>query len=666
MMPLAWVMPLAFLDILTSGGQMLVAMLGIAFLIFIHEGGHFLAAKYCGVKVEVFSLGFGQRLWGFEHGGTDYRVSLLPLGGYVQMLGQDDTDPSQPKTDREDDFRNKSVAQRALILVGGVAVNALFAVFAFIVAFWVGVPFPSPEVGYTNRGGPAEGQLKSGDQILSIDGQEIIAFQDVQQIVAFSGGQPMNFKVSRLVNNERKQLDVKITARKGEDDELYTIGVGGLYVVAQVEDKSKTSEQDLKKGDRILSFKNKAGKDRPMSGISELTQLAYDNPGSWIPVTVERPKFDSLGNPIAVEKTFDAKIYCPELKHWTLGLEYEDTPRVSTILAQASAEKGGLQKDDQILSIGGQAAVAPTLGELVQVACKQALAAKQTHIEMAVRRLVEGKSQELTLKIPVPEPKGADKRFTLGFGFGADMVKSIVPGSPLDEVNKALKKDDPEAVVLQAGDRLTRIQIHRRLGMFWVGNEPAFRRNVQSIVDIIKDSRPARLSFEREGRSYTVVVTPKENADDRYGSLELAFRQRRIMVQRGFFDGLKLGLYSTRVSMGQILQMLRSLVVRRDVSVKKLGGPIKIVQIATVVADHGPGKMIWFLALLSVNLAVLNILPIPVLDGGHLLFIMIEWLKGEPVSEDVLIYAQWAGLILILGLIITVTFNDIISLWTSV
>ena len=108
------------------------------------------------------------------------------------------------------------------------------------------------------------------------------------------------------------------------------------------------------------------------------------------------------------------------------------------------------------------------------------------------------------------------------------------------------------------------------------------------------------------------------------------------------------------------------LIVSRDVSVKKLGGPIGIVTAATTVADHGPGKMIWFLALLSVNLAVLNILPIPVLDGGHLLFLGIEWLKGGPVSENVLIYAQWAGLFLILGLIITVSFNDILRLWTTI
>ncbi len=69
-------MPFASLsDMLSGGGQMILALLGIAFLIFIHEGGHFLCAKYCGVKVEVFSLGFGKRLWGFEHGGTDYRDS---------------------------------------------------------------------------------------------------------------------------------------------------------------------------------------------------------------------------------------------------------------------------------------------------------------------------------------------------------------------------------------------------------------------------------------------------------------------------------------------------------------------------------------------------------------------------------------------------------------
>src|SRR6187551_386289 len=132
-------MPVTPLDLLVSGGLALDlslnsmkgtlgVVIGVGLLIFIHELGHFLAAKWAGVKVEVFSLGFGRRLVGFERGGTDYRISALPLGGYVRMLGQADDEPDQAPTTDAGDFRNKSVGARMVILSGGVVMNLIVAI----------------------------------------------------------------------------------------------------------------------------------------------------------------------------------------------------------------------------------------------------------------------------------------------------------------------------------------------------------------------------------------------------------------------------------------------------------------------------------------------------------------------------------------------------------
>lgn len=670
-------MPLAFLgDFFAGSGQMILALLGIAFLIFIHEGGHFLAAKWCGVKVEVFSLGFGKRLWGFERGGTDYRLSLLPLGGYVQMLGQDDANPVAAKTDREDDFRNKSVGQRALILVGGVAVNALFAVVAFLIAFWMGVPFPSPEIGYTVRGGASEGKLLPGDRVTKINGQEIIAFTDIPQIVAFSGGEEMAVEVQRLVDGKMTTEVVKVSARQGESDRFLNIGVYGLYVLADIKKDSEAEKAGLKKGDRIVAFKDKDGKRVLFSRPSELAQLALERPGQDIDLEFERPTFDELGNANGVEKAFSVKIPCEKKNHWTAGLEFEPTARVGDVLPGTPAEKGGLKKGDLIQTIMGTNVTTKTVGETVQKSCKatydkraKAIAdksekAEEAFVPVIVKRLKEGSKdlEEITLKIPVPEPKGPKKRFTMGFGFGTDVVSAIVSGGPVDKANQAAKAaGDTE---LQVGDRILKIQVKHKLGLWWVTKSNGFESNLEVMMDSQEGKAECRLLFVRDNKEYTLVLKGEENEKAPYGLLPFDLQTRQIMVQRGFLGALSLGLYSTKTSMRQVLQMLRSLIVRRDVSVKELGGPIKIVHIATKVADRGPGKLIWFLALLSVNLAVLNILPIPVLDGGHLLFIFIEWLKGGPVSENVLIYAQWVGLFLILGLIIVVTFNDILSLLT--
>jgi len=303
---------------------------------------------------------------------------------------------------------------------------------------------------------------------------------------------------------------------------------------------------------------------------------------------------------------------------------------------------------------------------LVQAKCLAARKAKKPTLGMLVERDGEsGKAERVSLQISVPEPKGFAQRFTLGFEFGADRVGKIEPGGPLALANEAAAKADPKAVLVQPGDRLVRVRTRRRFGIWWVGGAKGFEHTVQAIADSL-EGKECEFSFEREGRRHSMVLAGRKAPKDRYGNLEFAFQSRRIIVRRGFSGGLALGVYSTTVSMRQVLQMLRSLVVRRDVSVRELAGPIRIVSIATKVADGGFGKLIWFLALLSVNLAVLNILPIPVLDGGHLLLLGIEWLKGGPVPDRVVIISQYAGLFLILALILTVSFNDIVSLWSSV
>jgi regulator of sigma E protease len=194
-------------------------VLGVGALIFVHELGHFLAAKWAGVRVEVFSLGFGRRLFGFRRGDTDYRISLLPLGGYVRMLGQADDDPNQPATDDAGDFRNKSPGKRFVILVAGVVMNLIFAAFAFVLAFGLGVQFTAAQVGTIEPGSPAaRADLKAGDLITSIDGEEVLGFQDLQTLVALSSGE-LQLEVVR----DGKTFTTKATPLRGDGDSYATI-----------------------------------------------------------------------------------------------------------------------------------------------------------------------------------------------------------------------------------------------------------------------------------------------------------------------------------------------------------------------------------------------------------------------------------------------------------
>ncbi|NDC56998.1 MAG: RIP metalloprotease RseP, partial [Alphaproteobacteria bacterium] len=177
-------------------------------VVFVHEYGHYWAAKQCGVKVESFSIGFGPELvgWNDKHG-TRWKICLLPLGGYVKMYG--DADPaSSPDekalhqmtpTDRERAFFYKSVNKRALIVFAGPAANFLFSLLVLCVLFTVeGQPYTPPVVAKLVPGEASEqAGLQLEDKILSINGVGVERFEDIQRLIRLNRGEPVLLNVQR-------------------------------------------------------------------------------------------------------------------------------------------------------------------------------------------------------------------------------------------------------------------------------------------------------------------------------------------------------------------------------------------------------------------------------------------------------------------------------------
>ena len=177
--------------------NLLAFVIGLGFLIFAHEGGHFLVAKLFKVRVLTFSLGFGKRLFGFRRGDTDYRVSIVPLGGYVRMAGDtpDDNHPNDPG-----EFLSKPKWQRFLILLAGPAVNILIAI-----VFFAGIsmrgqeePIAPPILGEVIAKRPAAiAGLQVGDRILSVDGDPIKDFNDLRFVVTVHPGSALRVEYLR-------------------------------------------------------------------------------------------------------------------------------------------------------------------------------------------------------------------------------------------------------------------------------------------------------------------------------------------------------------------------------------------------------------------------------------------------------------------------------------
>jgi len=208
-------------------------------VVFVHELGHFLVARWCGVAVKVFSIGFGPEIFGFyDRQGTRWRVSWIPLGGYVKFIDDENVASASgrkafealPEADRKRSFQGKSLGQRAAIVAAGPIANFLLAIFIFTVIFSVfGERITAAKVDAVNPGSAAEqAGFMPGDRVVSIDGTEITNFSAMQRIVAMSPDHELHFVVDRggaLIDLTATPERKEITDRFGNTMRIGLLGI---------------------------------------------------------------------------------------------------------------------------------------------------------------------------------------------------------------------------------------------------------------------------------------------------------------------------------------------------------------------------------------------------------------------------------------------------------
>jgi regulator of sigma E protease len=267
-----------------------IVLLGI--LIFVHELGHFIVAKLMKVKVEKFSLGFGPKLIGKTIGETEYRISAVPLGGYVKMLGENPGEEQEEplsEADRARAYNRQPVKKRFSIVLAGPLFNIVFAAFVFIVLFMTGVSLDYPDIGQVREGSPAEAAgLREGDRVLEVDGTEIVSFNHLLSVVHESPGSPLLFNVLR----EGDVLEIAVTPEKkpslnifGEETEGGDIGVSPLLfpVVGEVMEGTPAEGAALRKGDRIVAIDGVA-----IGKWQDMTEIIYASPEKPLDFEVKR------------------------------------------------------------------------------------------------------------------------------------------------------------------------------------------------------------------------------------------------------------------------------------------------------------------------------------------------------------------------------------------
>jgi len=247
----------------------LIPLLGV--IIFFHESGHFLVAKAFGMRVFIFSFGFGKRLFGFKRGDTDYRVSLIPLGGYVKLEGEPDdviTEDTAPRGDGND-FTSRPRWQRLAVYLAGPAMNGVLTVLVFWIMFAIGAPVPGilvepPVIGYIEPASAAERSgFKPADHILSIDGDKVADWQGALINFGLRPGREVDVVVNR--EGQETHLRVKPVLR---DKSFGDIGVAPIVRVGVVTPGGAAEAGGLRTGDGILSIG-----DRILRGFGEIPEL---------------------------------------------------------------------------------------------------------------------------------------------------------------------------------------------------------------------------------------------------------------------------------------------------------------------------------------------------------------------------------------------------------
>ena len=799
----------------------LLMVLGFSVIIFVHELGHFLAAKWAGVRVERFAIGFGREVSGFTWGETRYSFNILPLGGYVKMLGQEDFDDKSNELLFKDDprsFINKSVSRRMAIVSAGVVMNVLFACFCFMIVFLIGMEAHGTRIGFVEPDSPADkAGLLPGDQMIEVNGERILEFNDARMAIQLAPPhEPVEFIVERA-GRRLKPLQVKpdfhqpdttrdvrrqrIGILPGFTREILFVGPGidtsradsprvgdilveadgvaitdenanaararlvyakEIYVERKDPDRPDAPTQRLhvqippqlaiypseskdpnsisvlgltplvrfssiyeggraelagiEVGDTVLGWD-----DRSYPGAADVRRAVRDNPESDIHFRVRRvdgrvvegfvrPKRNRFG-----AGTIQGNSEPIPEEERSLG-----GPRARFVEVRpfGRAARAGLESGDVILRVDH--IEHPTAGQANRLIREKA----KKNVTFVVRK-ADGRVLETAVR---PEPSGS---IDAAFSLVADdwlQVGNIVPtiaGRPSPAVESGI----PRGVLIAAvnGQPVStwrelidtfRSLAGTTLDLTYVGHDgetqeipfrvPHSLRTLLGVgpeAHIVSVNHQQTVKLERVGGAETVHVgyheglrslltelvgqadvpvefraTPlspvetklidvtEDMVDPWVGRIALAANvevapETQLLKGENALDAVRIGLYKTYYFILQVYQIMERMIFSRSIGVENMSGPLGIVSIGGQIARAGLVEFLFFLAILSANLAVINFLPLPIVDGGHMVFLIIEKIKGSPVSLRVQVATQLIGLVLLVGAFLFVTYNDALRLW---
>ena len=510
----------------------LVFILFLGPLVFIHELGHFLLARFFKVRVEVFSLGFGPKILKYKHKFTQYAVSLIPLGGYVKMFGDDPSQADEIKEeDRQDSFIHKGKNARFWIVLGGPLANFILAYFIYFSLQMTGEILPIIRFGFIpQQTSFYELGLRTGDTIKKINN---IAFTSPAEIDV--GDSAKIDTVSVLRNKKLIKINVNLPIKDFfKSFSEYTTPLRYPLII-----DGNDNKYALSLSESTIDWK---------ISLDELSEM--ENINNLFIIPVEQKK-DKSFVAIKTGKKFNSSLVGGQLRFWDILYSQKLYPYdliVKSVSPGAPAQKAGILKGDKIIKFGSE----------------------YIYSFEQLRRSLQESSE----------------------------------ASPLITVSR--------------GGNLKEIKVTPQVQT--VENEKRKMIGIESSLIPIESGKIATQSL-------------------------------------GFFLSAKKAFFITIDVFGKTINFIKNLVTG-EISIRNIGGPVAISSVATSSFDFSLTYFFRIMALMSINLGLINLFPIPVLDGGHIAFILFELVNRKPLSQKKMAVAQQIGLSLLLLLMIVVFYND--------
>ena len=662
---------------------------GLGFVIFVHELGHFLVAKACGVQCDKFYVGFDVpikigplRLSGslikFQWGETEYGVGIIPLGGYVKMLGQDDN-PNQAeeeaariKTVNEDgeevlnprSYPAKNVPQRMAIISAGVIMNLIFGVFMAAAAYQIGTPIQPASVGGVAYGSAAwQAGWQPGEDLVGfseddqdshfyrytwdlryavigagMDGQQAVPFrivgrdgsQRVSEVVPVQASYESNHRAVGITSASNSTVAISTTAEEGGADGLLpgdeVIEVAGVAVPLDQHGPAGTRQR---LGWQVReAFAQNPGEPVEVKVNRDGTEVAL----TIAPVPMKSPGFVLGIGPITAFQLGS--------KAETLGFVVGDV--IQAVNGEDLAAVGAVELPQYLAQFDGQDVIF-------------GVQRQEGDAAVTVEISVSGFKNGITYETRTPSAIGCLTSLGIAYSCNNVVTASNNPKIKVGDELVSMQLVQLEGAKEKVDSRLLEEDLNKYLSWFFIhGNSQ------NATAGVVK-----QLKFKREG-----IEEPFEIIPD-WKPVENRFRASRGVIFSGlqrvhqaesFGEAMGLGWERTKQDLQRVGQTL-GWIANGTASVRDLGGPVMIIQVAQNEAAVDVTRLLLFLTMLSANLAILNFLPIPVLDGGHFVFLTIELITRKPVSERIQGSLSVLFLFLLLGFMLFIVSNDILRLW---